>query len=110
MKMEYGKAALAVVLIILSILGFGVTWTVYSVLNVWNNMPPSQIQEVGYGLSWPLPTLTAIFSLMFMLLGIYLLHESIKRPKNTAIESRALFSRREGGKFSINLQGKSSHR
>lgn len=80
--MEHGKAALAVVLIILGLVGFGLTWDLYSVLNVWNNMTPySILQQVGYGLYWVLPMLTAIFSVMFELLGLYLLYKSTKQPK-----------------------------
>lgn len=86
--MEYGKAALAVVLITLSIVGFGLTWDLYVILNIWRttypNSPfnPSTLQTVGEAFIWLLPLLTAMFSLMFMLLGLYLLYESIKRPKN----------------------------
>jgi hypothetical protein len=82
--MEYGKAALAVVLIILSILGFGLTWLLYVIFNIWNTTYPfnSALQTVGNALYWVLPLLAAIFSLMFMLLGLYLLYKSIKRPKN----------------------------
>jgi hypothetical protein len=88
--MEHGKGvlarvrvALAVVMVILGFLGFGLTWNLYSVLNSWNTLPnSSMLEEVGYGLFWVLPTLTAIFSLMFELLGLYLLYES-RQPKSS---------------------------
>lgn len=82
-KMEYGKAALAVVLIILSIVGFGLTWDLYVIFTGDYIGSQSALQVVGYALYWVLPTLTGMFSLMFMLLGLYLLYTSIKRPKNT---------------------------
>jgi predicted membrane protein len=84
-KMEYGKAALAVVLITLSIVGFGLTWLLYVIFTTTYSPTYGQsvMNTVGYFLYWVLPTLTGMFSLMFMLLGVYLLYTSIKRPKNT---------------------------
>jgi hypothetical protein len=82
--MEYGKAALAVVLIILSIVGFGLTWLLYVIFTRTYDPFSSQsvLNTVGEALYWVLPMLTGMFSLMFMLLGLYLLYTSIKRPKN----------------------------
>jgi uncharacterized protein YggT (Ycf19 family) len=71
------KIAVGSVLVILSLLGFGLTWTLYSVLNSWNNDP--YMHNIGYGLYWLLPLLSAIFCLMFLLIGIYLLNDSAKK-------------------------------
>lgn len=55
------KAVFSVIMIILSILEFYLTYEVYSVLNDWSN----------------LSAFMAISSLMFLLIGLYLLLEEI---------------------------------
>jgi hypothetical protein len=85
--MEYGKAALAVVLITLSIVGFGLTWFLFVIFRTWKTEYPFDyaLRTVGYAMVLVLPTLTGMFSLMFMLLGIYLLYQlyqSTRQPEN----------------------------
>ena len=77
-KIEYGKAALGVVLIILSTVCFGLTWLLYVIFTRTYDSNQSALQTVGYALYWILPSLTGMFSLMFMLLGMYLLYESTR--------------------------------
>jgi hypothetical protein len=75
--MNWAKAILGVVMIGLSFVGFGLTYDVYAVLNDWNNLPMSAAQIVGSRFLVILPALLAIFSLMFMLIGITFLYEQL---------------------------------
>lgn len=77
-KVEYAKAALAVTLIILSAVGFGLTWLLYVIFTRTYDFNQSALQTVGNALYWILPSLTGMFSLMFMLLGMYLLYKSTR--------------------------------
>jgi hypothetical protein len=61
LKMNKAKAVFSIIMIILSILEFYLTYEVYSVLNDWSN----------------LSAFMAISSLMFLLIGLYLLLEEI---------------------------------
>lgn len=74
--MGNGKTALAVIMVILGFVGFGLTYGVFSVLNDWNNLPTSELQIIGSRLYLILPALLGIFSLMFELIGLYFFFES----------------------------------
>jgi hypothetical protein len=79
--MNTAKAVLGIILIVLSFVGFGLTYDVYVVLNDWNNLSPiTELHDIGSRLSVILPVLLGIFSVMFMLIGINLLGEQLPPP------------------------------
>jgi apolipoprotein N-acyltransferase len=76
--MNWAKAALGVIMIGLSFIGFGLTYDVYGVLANWNSLSSgTDLHDVGSGLLVILPALLAIFSLMFMLIGAAFLYEQL---------------------------------
>jgi hypothetical protein len=67
------KAALDIVMIILSFVGFGLTLEVYSALGYLASLPVEVLQQiVGSSLLYMLPAALAIFSLLFLMIGIAL--------------------------------------
>jgi hypothetical protein len=80
-KMNKGKSVSGLIMIILSFIGFGLTYDVYVVLDHWSNLPSgTDLHDVGSGLLVILPLLLVIFGLMFLLIGLALLFDNLTHP------------------------------